>query len=190
MVQSLFDICVSVILGSSYLLERASLHLPQGIAHFLLYLAVESRNQLAVRNLVEKWPYRDLALDFLSNPVCRGHRMASQHCLEPHEYMGVFGSYARYSCHENVSSLLEGIFHNLYRYRTDESGAGLQTVDISAVTVGGQQGEGAFTSQYMTHSICMLFNTRAKRAMIRRSLTQVPKYTRSLFCSYIEECFG
>lgn len=147
MVQSLFDTCVSVILGSSYLLERASLHLPQGIAHFLLYLAVESRNQLAVRNLVEKWPHGDLALDFLSNPVCRGHRMASQHCLEPHEYMGVFGSYARYSCHENVSSLLEGIFHNLYRYRTDESGAGLQTVDISAVTVSGQQGESTCTSR-------------------------------------------
>ena len=61
--------------------------------------------------------------------------------------MGVFGSYARYSCHENVSSLLEGIFHNLYRYRTDESGAGLQTVDISAVTVSGQQGESTCTSR-------------------------------------------
>jgi hypothetical protein len=108
--KSLFVYCTSVVLGSPYLLERASLHLPRKISYFLLYLALESRKQLAVRKLVEKWPHTDLVLDFLSeSSLCRRHRCATSHCLEPHEYMGVFGSYARYSRQRNVSSLLEGV---------------------------------------------------------------------------------
>ena len=68
--------------------------------------------------------------------------MASQHCIEPHEYMGVFCSYASFSCRENVSSLFEGVFRNVYRHRVDESSAcGLREVDFSTVVVEGQQGK-------------------------------------------------
>ena len=135
---SLFERCTSVVLGSPYLLDRASIHLPHRIGGFLLYLALETRNQLAVRKLVEKWPHPELTLDFLSNPLCRRHRGATPHCLEPHEYMGVLGSYARNSSHENVSGLLEGVFYNLYLY-SSVTGGGLRAVDMAALIVDGQQ---------------------------------------------------
>ena len=68
--------------------------------------------------------------------------MVSQHCIEPHEYMGVFCSYASFSCRGNVSSLLEGVFRNVYHYRVDGSSAcGLREVDLSTVVVEGQQGK-------------------------------------------------
>ena len=139
---SLFEYCTRVILHSPYLLERASFHLPRGISCFLLYLALETRNQLAVRKLVEKWPHSHLTLDLLSSPLCRRHRSTMPHCLEPHEYMGVFGSYARYSCYETVSSLLEGVFYNLYLYSGMTGGSvGLRSFDISYVIVDVCQGK-------------------------------------------------
>ena len=140
--KSLFEYCTTTVLGSLHLLERASLHLPRNISYFLLYLALEFRNQLAVRKLVEKWPHVNLGLDFLSeSSLCRRHRCATSHCLEPHEYMGVFGSYARYSCQENVSSLLEGVFYNIYSYSssTTVDRVGLQCFDMSDVIINVQQ---------------------------------------------------
>lgn len=136
--KTLFECCTNVVLCSPYLLERVSLHLPRGISYFLLYLALETRNQLAVRKIVAKWPHEDLTLDFLSKSLlCRRHRSNTQHCLEPHEYMRVFGSYARYSCHEVVSSLLEGVFYNLYTFcaGSDEDAVGLRVFDMSYVIV-------------------------------------------------------
>lgn len=132
----MFENCTSVVLSSPYLLERASFHLPRGISYFLLYLALETRNQHAVKKLVEKWPHSDLKLDFLSSPLCRSHRSTMPHCLEPHEYGGVFGSYARYSCNQNVFGLLEGVFYNMFFYRSaTESSIGLHSVDMSAIVV-------------------------------------------------------
>ena len=135
--KSLFDSCTSVVLGSSYLLQRASLHLPRGVSHFLLYLALESRQQLAVRKLVEKWPHGDLTLDFLTNSLCKRYRCSTRHCLEPHEYMGAFSSYARHSCYENVTGAL-GVFYNLY-YGVQGAANGLRTVDLSAIVIDDQQ---------------------------------------------------
>ena len=132
-----------MVLGSPYLLDRASLHLPRGISYFLLYLALESHNQLAVKKLVEKWPHGDLTLDFLSqSQLCRRHRCSDARCLEPHEYMGVFGSYTRYSNTEMVASLLEGVFYNLYSYHGlvgSQQHVGLRHVDMSAVVINPKQ---------------------------------------------------
>lgn len=140
--QSLFENCTGVILSSPYLLERASFHLPRGISYFLLYLALETRNHHAVRKLVEKWPHSDLTLNFLSSPLCRSHRSTTPQCLEPHEYGGVFGSYARYSCNQNVSSLLKGVFYNMYFYSRIPGGSiGLRGLDMSDVVVNVQQGK-------------------------------------------------
>ena len=138
----LFEMCTAVVLGSLYLLDRASLHLPRGISYFLLYLALESHNQLAVKKLVEKWPHGDLTLDFLAqSSLCRRHRCSGPHCLEPHEYMGVFGSYARYSSTDIVSSLLEGVFYNLYYYhgQVGSQSVGLRSWDMSAVIINPKQ---------------------------------------------------
>ena len=146
MSERLFETCISLVLKSPYLLERASLHLPQGISYFLLYLALETGNQLAVKKLVEKWPYEDLTLDFVSESwLCRRHRCSSPSCLEPHEYMGVFGSYVRYSSMEMVSSLLEGVFYNLYHYHgvLGAEQVGLRRLDMSAVVIKPQLGKPA-----------------------------------------------
>ncbi|CAI8045765.1 hypothetical protein GBAR_LOCUS25316, partial [Geodia barretti] len=135
--RTLYEKCTAVVLGSPYLLDRASLHLPRGISYFLLYLALESHNQLAVKKLVEKWPHGDLTLDFLAqSSLCRRHRCSGPHCLEPHEYMGVFGSYARYSSTDIVSSLLEGVFYNLYyHHRGLPVELGLRHVDTSCIVL-------------------------------------------------------
>ena len=142
-VSMLFERCTAVVLGSPYLLDRASLHLPRRISYFLLYLALESRNQLAVEKLVAKWPHADLTLDFLSQQcgLIRRHIVSRPHCLEPHEYTGLFGSYARYSSADIVSSLLEGVFYNLYNYHgLDRSpNGGLRSLDISAVVINPKQ---------------------------------------------------
>ena len=138
----LFGKCTAVVLGSPHLLDRASLHLPRGISYFLLYLALESHNQLAVKKLVEKWPHGDLTLDFLAqSSLCRRHRCSGPHCLEPHEYMGVFGSYARYSSADILSSLLEGVFYNLYYYleQVGSQNVGLRSLDMSAVVINPKQ---------------------------------------------------
>ena len=138
----LFKKCTDVVLGSPYLLDRASLHLPRGISYFLLYLALESHNQLAVKKLVEKWPHEDLTLDFLSqSPLCRRHRCSDARCLEPHEYMGVFGSYTRYSSTEMVASLLEGVFYNYFYSYHGLVGLGLRHLDMSAVLLDAEKGK-------------------------------------------------
>ena len=138
MTKTLFEYCTSTVLGSPYLLERVSLYLPRGISYFLLYIALETRNQLAVRKIVEKWPHKYLTLDFLSeSSLCMRHRANMPHCLEPHEYMHVFGSYTRHSSYEMVSSLLEGVFYNLYCC-TDEH-VGLCVFDMSSVILGVHQ---------------------------------------------------
>ena len=142
MSRTLFEKCTAVVLGSPYLLDRASLHLPRGISYFLLYLALESHNQLAVKKLVEKWPHGDLTLDFLAqSSLCRRHRCSGPHCLEPHEYMGVFGSYARYSSADILSSLLEGVFYNLYHYHGLPVELGLRHVDTSCIVLDAEKCE-------------------------------------------------
>lgn len=153
--QSLFENCTAVVLGSPHLFERASFHLPRGISYFLLYLALETGNHHAVRKLVEKWPHSDLTLNFLSSPLCRGHRSAMPHCLEPHEYGDVFGSYARYSCNQNVSSLLEGVFYNVYFYSRIAGGStGLCCLDMSDIVVNVQQGK--VVCLYVEHTPTLL----------------------------------
>ena len=149
---SLFEKCCSQVLCSPCLLDRASLHLPRGVSYFLLYLAVETGNQLAVKKLVEKWPHGDLSLDFVSESwLCRRRLYRSPRCLEPHEYMGVFGSYARYSSLEIVSSLLEGVFYNLYHYHGVEGAehVGLRRLDMSAVVIDEEKCEAI---HYIHHS--------------------------------------
>ena len=143
MSRTLYEKCTAVVLGSPYLLDRASLHLPRGISYFLLYLALESHNQLAVKKLVEKWPHGDLTLDFLAqSSLCRRHRCSGPHCLEPHEYMGVFGSYARYISTDIVSSLLEGVFYNLYyHHRGLPVELGLRHVDTSCIVLDAEKCE-------------------------------------------------
>ena len=142
MTKTLFECCTNVVLGSPYLLERVSLHLPRQISYFLLYLSLETRNQLAVRKIIEKWPHPDLSLNFLAeSSLCLRHRCNTLRCLEPHEYMQVFGSYARYSCDEVVSSVFEGVFYNLYSYSAiTRNRVGLRVFNMSSVVVAVHQG--------------------------------------------------
>ena len=144
---TLFESCALVVLGSPYILGRASLYLPRDISYFLLYHAFETRNQLAVKKLIEKWPHGDLTLNFLAeSSLCRRNRCNTPHCLEPHEYMDVFGSYARYSSHEIVASVLEGVFYNVYCYHSATGGErlglglGLCRVDMCSVIIDTVQG--------------------------------------------------
>ena len=111
MVSSLFQSCVSCILRSLFLLRKAPLHLPQRMAHYILYEACRTENVVAVQNLTEVWPYSSLSFDFLSNPLCRCEKESSSRCLEPYEYYGVFSNDDFTRC---ILSIAVGTFHNVY----------------------------------------------------------------------------
>ena len=130
LVSSLFDCCVSYILRSPHLLVKASLHLPSKIGRYLLYEACEAGNLVAVQKLIETWPHDKLSFNFLSNSICLSRKEASSHCLEPHEYYGIFPT-DQYGC--CIQSIAIGVFHNVRNHLLKGNQSQLEEIDLSQI---------------------------------------------------------
>ena len=154
---NLFDLCVQVILQSPSLSERAALHLPQRIAHYILYEACHTKNFTAVEKLVEAWSHPTLSFDFLSFPFCRQRRELSRTCLLTPEYFNIYSSVELAPC---ITSIAVGLFNNVHQQvccNDGKSSSHLQEVDISCIHASFDNGESwsvaaDFLSGCCTHS--------------------------------------
>lgn len=138
--QTLFDLCVEVILRSPNLSEKAALHLPQRLSQYLLYHACHGSNFAAVEKLVEAWPHPTLSFNFLSFPFCRQRRESSKSCLLAPEYFDVDSSNELALC---VASIAMGVFRNVQRciHLGSDSCSQLQIVDMSCICASVDNGE-------------------------------------------------
>lgn len=137
--ESLFDLCVRVVLHSPSLSEKASLHLPQTLSHYVLFEACRSKNFAAIEKLVEAWSHPNLSFDFLAFPFCRRRRELSRNCLLAPEYFDVYSSLELAPC---ITSVAVGLFNNVRRQvcHLDQNSGGkphcclrVEEVDISCI---------------------------------------------------------
>lgn len=140
MMANLFDLCVSVILQSPTLSEKAALYLPQKLSHYILYKACISKKLATVEKLVEAWTYPTLSLDFMSFPTCKQSRESSNSCLLSPEYFSIYSSVELAPC---ITSIAVGLFNNVYRQVCQRSYSRLQVqeVDMSCIQASLDNGE-------------------------------------------------
>ena len=135
-VPKLFQLCCSTALASIFLLRRIPFCLPKAVVEFLLILACEERNPLAVQKLVEMWPYPQLTLNHVENKFWRTAQAITAGCLAPREYFGIFCWKALTA--DLVSAIALGLFnHVMYRRSALEANGWRppHTVDLAGVCI-------------------------------------------------------
>lgn len=137
---NLLDLCVSVILHSPSLSEKAPLHLPQKLSYYILYEACKNKNFVSVEKLVEAWPYPTLSLDFLSFPAVKLSLESSSRCLLTPEYFNIYSSLELAPC---ITSIAVGLFNNVYQQICQRSYTRpqVQEVDMSCIQASLDNGE-------------------------------------------------
>ena len=131
-VYSLFNSCISVILGSPELMSKSSRCLPKRIAQYILFGACMAKDYRAVEVIVRHWSHPELSFDFMKNTLCRHKKELSRCCIEAHNYFNVHStSY----CADCVPSISLGLFNNLQTCLKNNRYPSIRVVDLSKIRV-------------------------------------------------------